>query len=193
MHKHIMCHTYTHNNAATTSHGRRFDVPNITASQRPIPPERTEPRHPVWKTRGRTSRQKMPASTPEQERQNCEHADSTKRKRERNGNSGNKREKAAGKVAKLHRGFRVTRTVGEKPGQGVGRGESRERMSPSNHGDEAEHTQEGFTKTRQKSVTARSRRVRRDSLNLFKIFGDYETPIKPNAKIMPSYPINITD
>ena len=132
-------------------------------------------------------------STPEQERQNCEHADSTKRKRERNGNSGNKREKAAGKVAKLHRGFRVTRTVGEKPGQGVGRGESRERMSPSNHGDEAEHTQEGFTKTRQKSVTARSRRVRRDSLNLFKIFGDYETPIKPNAKIMPSYPINITD
>lgn len=82
--------------------------------------------------------------------QDCEHADSTKRMRERNGNSGSKRKKAAGKVAELpDRGFRVTRTFGDKPGQGIGRGEGRERMPLSNQGDEAENTQEGFTKTRQ--------------------------------------------
>lgn len=66
-----MCHRYRRDCATTTSHHPRLDVPNITASQRPIPLDRARLRLPAVRARGRGARQKIPALTPGQERQNC--------------------------------------------------------------------------------------------------------------------------
>ncbi len=65
-----MCHRYKRDSATTTSHRTKLDVPNITASQRPIPPDRARLRLPAGRALGRAARQKIPAFTPGKERKN---------------------------------------------------------------------------------------------------------------------------
>jgi hypothetical protein len=142
-----MCHRYRRDSAITTSHRPRRDVSNITTSQRPVPRYRTVPRLPLGKARVRASRQKMPAFTPGQKRQNCRTRRGTKWVRGSSGNSRNKRKQVAGKAAYLPgRGFRDTRTVDEQSRQGIDWGERRGRMFPSHHGEETENTQKGLTR-----------------------------------------------
>lgn len=94
-----MCHRYMRDRAITTSHRPRLEVSNITASQRPIPLYRAGPRLPLGKARERASRQKMPAFTPGQKRQNCRTRRGTKWARGSCGISGNKWEQDTGAVA----------------------------------------------------------------------------------------------